>query len=471
MERKQRHVTTKAAVVLAVIPILLWAYEYGPNPGYVGVPGENGGATCATAGCHTGTTNSAANKGGVAVTFSGGSSYVPGVKQRVTVTISDPAPTQGAWGFQLTARLATSTATMAGTFTPIDANSQLMCSQTNLQVFDEYCLPGAGKGCANPSSSPACPASLPLQYIEHSYTGYVQSLGGSSGTYSFDWNPPAANVGNVTVYVAGNAGVPGPPNQNGDHIYTTKYTLTPSAGSPSPVITGVSNSASGQAGVFPNAYVSLYGSGFAPAGTSDDWSKAIVNGKLPTTLDGVSVNIGNQSAYISYVSPSQVNVLVPDVGLGSMQVTLTTASGASAPVTVTSQQYSPAFFNLPGNQPVATHADYTLAVKNGTYSVTTVPARPGEAIILWGTGFGPTNPAAPVGTAVPTSPTLYTSTPVTATVGNVPASVYAAVLAPGFAGLYQVIVTVPSSLANGDYPVMVTVNGAQSNAWSLTVQQ
>jgi hypothetical protein len=140
MERKRKLTVAKAVVVVAAIPILLWAYEYGPNPGYVGIPSENGGATCATSGCHTGTANNPANKGSVSVTFPSGTTYVPGVLQHLTVTIADPAPTQGAWGFQLTARLASTPATMEGTFTPLDANTQIMCSQTNLQIYHAYCL-------------------------------------------------------------------------------------------------------------------------------------------------------------------------------------------------------------------------------------------------------------------------------------------------------------------------------------------
>jgi uncharacterized protein (TIGR03437 family) len=472
MERKRKLTVAKAVVVVAAIPILLWAYEYGPNPGYVGIPSENGGQTCANAGCHSGTANNPANKGSVSVTFPSGTAYIPGVLQHLTVTIADPAPTQGAWGFQLTARLASNVSTMEGTFAPVDANTQIMCSETNLQIYNAYCLTGAGKGCAFPSSAPACPANLPLAYMEHSYTGYLTTMGTGSGSYQIDWTPPATNVGNITFYVAGNAGVPGPPNVAGDHIYTTKYTLTPSAGGSTPTISGVSNAAGGQAGVFPNAYVSIYGSNFAPAGFTDPWDKAIVNGKLPTSLDNVTVNIGSQQAYVSYVSATQINILVPNVGLGSMPVTVSTSAGTSQAFTVNSQQYSPAFFNLPNNQPVATHNDATssLAVKNGTYpSLTTVPAKPGEAIILWGTGFGPTNPATPFGVALPSSPTYYTATPVTATIGGTPAAVYATALSPGFAGLYQVVVTVPPSLGNNDYPLVVTVNGAQSPTWTLTV--
>lgn len=468
MERKRKLVAAKTAVVGAVIPILLWAYEFGPNPGYAGIPGEHNGATCATIGCHTGTANNPANKGSVAVTFSGGTTYVPGQTQQVTVTISDPAPTQGAWGFELSARLAGSPSTMAGSFAPADTDSQVMCSTTDLQIFGAVCLPGAAgaDGRCTESAAPACPANRPLQYAEHSYTGYLQTRGPGSGTYQFNWTPPATNVGNITVYLAGNAGVAGPPNVNGDHIYTTQVTLTPAAGSggSAPAIAGVANAAGGQPGVFPNAYLSIYGSNFAPAGFTGDWGKSVVNGQLPTTLDNVSVMIGSQPAYVSYVSSGQINVLAPpDLGLGSMQVTVTANGNTSDPFTVTSQQYGPAFFPWPNGQPVATHADYTWAAANGTFSgVTTVPAKAGEAIILWGTGFGPTTPAAPTGTEVPASPIYYTANPVSMTIGGTPAQVYATALASTFAGLYQVVVTVPASLANGNYPILATVNGTTS---------
>lgn len=461
MERKRRLIAAKAAIVAAVIPILLWAYEFGPNPGWVGIPGENGGQTCANVGCHTGTANNPANKGSVAVAFSGGTTYVPGQTQQVTVTISDPAPTQGAWGFELSARLAGSPSTMAGTFAPADTNTQVMCSQPNLQIYGAVCLNGAAgaKGGCTGSAAPACPADRPLQYAEHSYTGYLQTRGPGSGTYQFNWTPPPTYVGPITFYVAGNAGVPGPPNASGDHIYSTTYTLAQS-----PTITGVANAAGGQSGVFPNAYLSIYGSNFAPAGFTDNWGKSVVNGQLPTALDNVGVMIGSQPAYVSYVSSGQINVLAPpNLGLGSMQVTVTANGSTSDPFTVTSQQYGPAFFPWPNGQPVATHADYTWAAANGSFSgVATAPAKPGEAIILWGTGFGPTSPAAPVGSEVPATPTFYTASPVTMTIGGSPASVYATALAGAFAGLYQVVVTVPSALANGNYPILAAVNGATS---------
>ena len=224
----------KLAVAGTAIPILLWAYEFGPNPGYSGVPGELG--TCIAAGCHTGTANNPANKGSVSVTFPNGQTYVPGVKQHLMVTIADPAATQQAWGFQLTARVSGTPSAMAGFFAYTDANTLLMCSQANLAVFQPLCQNAKSDGCFLTTTT-TCPLGYSLQYMEHSLTGFNTTHGPGSGTYQFDWTPPATNVGNVVIYVAGNAGLTGPPTQNNDHIYTTTYTLTPSAGGNTPAIT------------------------------------------------------------------------------------------------------------------------------------------------------------------------------------------------------------------------------------------
>ena len=166
----------KAAVILAALPVLITAYEYGPDPGNTGAPGET---TCAQAGCHTGT---AVNGGGgsVTVTFPSGLTYTPGVTQRLVVTVSDPA--QRRWGFQLTARLADNS--QAGALSPATANTQVLCSTPPFLA-----------------QVPApCPANLPVQFIEHTSAGYDQA----NPSFPFDWTPPAAS-GNVTIYVAGNA--------------------------------------------------------------------------------------------------------------------------------------------------------------------------------------------------------------------------------------------------------------------------
>jgi uncharacterized protein (TIGR03437 family) len=103
--------------------------------------------------------------------------------------------------------------------------------------------------------------------------------------------------------------------------------------------------------------------------------------------------------------------------------------------------------------------------------LTTVPAKPNDILILWGTGFGATSPVAPVGWNVPGTSTFSTANAVTVSVGGLPAQVYGAALAPGFAALCQVAIQVPGGLVDGDYPVLATVNGATSPVTTmLTVQ-
>jgi uncharacterized protein (TIGR03437 family) len=131
----------------------------------------------------------------------------------------------------------------------------------------------------------------------------------------------------------------------------------------------------------------------------------------------------------------------------------------------------PAFFQW-GTYAVATRQDFSLAVKNGTFAgTTTVPAKPGDVIILWGTGFGPTSPSAPAGAETPSTTTYNTATAVSVTVGGKPATVYGAALAPGYAGLYQIAIQIPASLTNGDYAVVATINGAQSPSTTLITVQ
>jgi uncharacterized protein (TIGR03437 family) len=233
---------------------------------------------------------------------------------------------------------------------------------------------------------------------------------------------------------------------------------------------GVLNGASFQPGVAPDSWITISGTNLST--TTDTWANAIVNGALPTTLDGVSVMVGGQPAYIEYISPTQINAVAPNVPAGSVQVTVTNVSGTGQAAAAQLSAEQPAFFQW-GTYAVATRQDFSLAVKNGTFAgTTTVPAAPGDVIILWGTGFGPTSPSAPSGIETPSTTTYNTATPATVKIGTQSATVYGAALAPGYAGLYQVAIQIPASLANGDYPVVAAINGASSPLTTMiTVQQ
>jgi len=238
-----------------------------------------------------------------------------------------------------------------------------------------------------------------------------------------------------------------------------------------PIVTSVVNGASFRPGVVANSWVTIQGTGLAPQ--TDNWSNSIVNGVLPTSLDGVSVTMGGKPAYIYFISPGQLNVLAPDVPAGPITVTVKTPVSTSANFATAGSVYDPAFFLWPGNQVVATRTDYSFAVKPGTFAgATTVAAKPGETIILWATGFGPTTPAAPGGFAVPSDRTYATATLPSINIGNIPATVDGAALASGSAGLYQIAVKVPGSLTDGDWPIQASIGGVQSPAGTiLTVHQ
>lgn len=219
--------------------------------------------------------------------------------------------------------------------------------------------------------------------------------------------------------------------------------------------------ASFQPGIVPGSWLTIKGTNLSPV-ASDTWDKAIVDGKLPTSLDGVSVNVGSKPAYVYFISPGQINVQAPDVGTGPVPVTVTTPSGTSVSTTATVATQAPAFFLWPGNQVVATRQDASLAVKNGTFAgATTVAAKPGDVLILWATGFGPTNPPVAAGIQVP-SDKIYNTNPVTVKIGSADAQVFGAALSPGYAGLYQVAIQVPASMADGDYVIRATVSGSTS---------
>ena len=244
--------------------------------------------------------------------------------------------------------------------------------------------------------------------------------------------------------------------------------LPPASVAPAPAISanGVVNAASYQPGVVPNSWTTILGTNLAPR--TDDWSQLIVDGKLPTSVDGVSVTIGGKAAVVAFISAGQLNVLAPDLAPGPAVVIVTTPAGASPPFSTTVTAYGPAFFLWPGNQVVATHPDYSFAAKSGSIAgVTTTAVKPGDIVVLWGMGFGPTTPPAPAGVAVPSDRVYSTSTTPAVTINNVPATVFGAALSPGAAGLFQIALQAPDTLADGDWPVQVTVGGAKSPASAI----
>jgi uncharacterized protein (TIGR03437 family) len=254
------------------------------------------------------------------------------------------------------------------------------------------------------------------------------------------------------------------PNSTGLSAVTvpvTLYVASTAPAKPSFTASGVVNAASFKPGVAANTLITIQGTNLAS--TTNDWNRAIASGQLPTSLDGVTVVFSGKPGYLTYISPTQINVLAPDVNAGTSSILVTNSGSNSGIVNVPATAAGPAFFLWPGSQPVATRPDYTYAVKAGTFNgLTTVAAKPGDVLVLWGTGFGAVTPTPPPGVPVPGDHIYSTTTLPVVTVNNVPATVYGAALTSGFAGLYQVAIQVPPSLPDGDWPLIATIGGVSS---------
>ncbi len=219
------------------------------------------------------------------------------------------------------------------------------------------------------------------------------------------------------------------------------------------------NGASFQPDITSNAFVTIQGTNLSS--TTRTWQTSdFVNGRLPTQLDGVSVEVNGIPAYVAYISPTQLNVLVPlSITPGPLQVETTNNGLSSGAVSAQLQALAPAFFAFKDGQHVAaTHADNSPIGPTTLYPNSSTPAKPGETVVLWGTGFGPTTPEVQDGYII-TTPANLTTMP-TVMIGGTAALVSFAGITE--AGLDQINVTIPESTPDGEASVSAQLNGANS---------
>jgi uncharacterized protein (TIGR03437 family) len=223
----------------------------------------------------------------------------------------------------------------------------------------------------------------------------------------------------------------------------------------------------------PGAYATVFGTGFG--GPAQDWTAAIGSGDtLPQELDGIQVRVGEQFVYIEYVSPTQINFLLPSsavIGLANVEVT-TPAGGITTSVQI--NDVAPGLFAYQLNGTLypaalfAGTAEY-VAATGALPGYASRPAQAGDALELYGTGMGPTNPAAPDGVLLTTDYPAANLAAFEAAIAGLPAIVlYAGVVE---AGLYQVNIQVPAGLSGGNQALTLSVNGVpvQPNLM-LTIQ-
>jgi uncharacterized protein (TIGR03118 family) len=237
-----------------------------------------------------------------------------------------------------------------------------------------------------------------------------------------------------------------------------------------PVITAsaIGNAADIQTAIAPNTFISIFGANLAPV--TRNWTTSDFAGTaLPTSLSGVSVTVNGKPASVYYISPKQIDVLTAvDTATGPVDVVVSSNTMNSAAASVTMQQFSPAFFLLKdGKSIAAVHASGGVVGAAALYPGLSTPAKAGETIVLYGTGFGQTNPVIASGQIV-TAPATCVNTP-TVTFGTAPAQVAFAGLVS--AGVYQFNVVVPSTVAAGDIPVTISMGSATSTANAIITVQ
>jgi uncharacterized protein (TIGR03437 family) len=229
-------------------------------------------------------------------------------------------------------------------------------------------------------------------------------------------------------------------------------------------IRSVENAEGGSAAIAPNMWLEIDGANLAPAGGILQFP----GNQMPTKEDGVSVTVNGKAAYLYYLSPRQLNVLTPpDAMEGPVQVQVTNGGVVSAAFTVQAQAESPSFFVFNGGPYVAAeHANYSFIGPPSLYPGLTTPAKPGEVVLLFANGFGPTSKPIVPGSAVQGG--VLSPLPVV-TIGSLPATVQFAGLIG--AGMYQFNVVVPLGAPDGDNSVTAAYGGFNSQPGALITVQ
>ncbi len=441
--------------LLAVAPAALLAESATPSVGYAGAPNDHNGQSCVA--CHNASQPNSDSRGSLTVMVS---DYVPNSPQTIRIILQHPQFTH--FGFQLTIRQVSDETQTAGNLSQVNPGDPV-------QVV---CDDGSSGG-----SKPPC--NNLRQFAEHKNAPFAQV----GQPYEFDvlWDPPAPEVGKLHVYVAAVAG-DGNGTVSGDSVYTFSKTIA-NAGTCSltlkPILRTPQNAASGKTAFSSKALISIFGTGFLnPARSRVAGLGDFTDQGFPTELACVSVKVSGPGVPqpilvpITFVQADQINAQMPafsGTGPVTLQVILNPGQGNQIVSDVSNltdlQPFAPAFFLFPNSTSIAAQfAGTASVVANPSVVAGGRPARPGDWLTLYGTGFGETSPSVAAGQLATGVSGVLTS--ITATIGGIPlapSDIYYVGLSPGsISGLYQIDVRVPDGTPSGDVPVVVSIGGFQT---------
>jgi uncharacterized protein (TIGR03437 family) len=204
------------------------------------------------------------------------------------------------------------------------------------------------------------------------------------------------------------------------------------------------NAADNVSGAFaPNTIGTIYGTNLAYA-TAAVTSDEVHGGSMPSVLPntGVRVLVGNIPAGLYYVSPTQINFLVSSIlipGPSEIVVAIDGLHGPIIPIRITAA--APAFFQFDAQTVVATLPD-------GTVITPQAPAKPGDYVILYATGLGAVVPPLDDLEVSESVQWIQKLPGLNITLDGTavdPTDIVYAGVAPGFAGLYQINLYLPST--------------------------
>jgi uncharacterized protein (TIGR03437 family) len=229
-------------------------------------------------------------------------------------------------------------------------------------------------------------------------------------------------------------------------------------------ITGAGNSAASSP-VAPGSIIVINGTALS------DVTDQASTPTLPLNLDLTTVSFDVPNAGISVpahlisVSPAQIVAQVPWElqGQSSAQVKVTINCSYGNVVTVPLQDYAPAWYE-------STPGTILAGDQNGGVISATNPAQHGQQITLFGNGLGPVTNQPASGDPASTTTAAPTTTTPQLTIGDQQVPISTSTLVPGQTGRYQIVLTLPNSLAAGTYPVTITIGGQTSKPSNLPVQ-
>jgi len=435
-------------------PLVLMANSGGGPWARTGAFGEPG---CEGAGCHRPEPLTPIPGGRVTVTVG---PYVPGQRQRIAVTVTDSSANR--WGFQLAAREMRNPLKQAGAFSKPEDD--------NLVYFR----------CA---SATELPCNNELEYAGQTSLGARERAPAGFMSFYVDWTAPTGDVGEV-VFTASGVGADGDRGTGGDRSYVaTARSVYAPTNQPSLNTGGVVLAAGYGAvnGISEGAILSLFGQKLAAPGFSRELTRAdLVAGRLPVELSRIGIDFflpGMQPipAYILFVKDSQLNIQAPELPPGfrgpvEIQPVFNRGQGPNEVrgnrVSIDVRPVSPGLFTFSDNRTVAAiHSAAPGGVPVGRTGQfpNSRPARPGDVILVYGTGFGLSTPAVEPGSLASGAAALINSVNVRiGTLWLMASDILYAGAAPSFAGLQQFNIRIPQDVTVGDQPIILAIGGLET---------